>query len=565
MTQLPKWQILNFDETAIQAMQRTHALSPYLSKILLEKNITTDDAVRNFLSPGVHSLHAPVLLPDIEKGCDRIEQAIKRGEKILVWGDEDTDGVTATVVLYELLRTLNAQVYYHIPSRRNEGIGLNEDALQHAADSGISLIVTVDCASSDGALILWAQSKGMDVVVTDHHETEKAEHDRHPLINPKRKDSTYPFRDIAGVTVAFKLGWYLAQSMLSLTDEEWQSAAAEWFPLVFLGTYGDRVPLLDENWMLARLGFFGLAKTERRGLSMLSEMLCKEESCDELSIQKMIGVFSAGKTELWGKNTAFKILTEEDESFLRKTISELIAKSDTWHTRANENYRKMLMGINDEPGNDIIALYSPDVAFEYLGFCASRLKERYGKPVVTMSDKDDIIVGEARSPREIDIHAVLAKTDHLFSSFGGHKPACGFTLEKKSLYELKTFLSEDFPEITSRKPAPLTLRIIDELPLSELSQPLKRELLSLAPFGVANPPPLFLAKKVSLSKGIYSYTVPETGEAKRIEIKSDAQSWNGIDGKSIQLDVVYYFNSGGALTIADARPSLFNETNEWSL
>jgi single-stranded-DNA-specific exonuclease len=379
------------------------------------------------------------------------------------------------------------------------------------------------------------------------------------MINPKRKDSGYPFRNIAGVTVAFKLGWELAQSMLSLSDGEWQSIAAEWFPLVLLGTYGDKVPLQDENWTLAHLGFCALKKTRRKGLRMLTDMLSEESGLDETVLQKMISVFSAGKTEGWGENRSFRILTETEESFLRETITELVRRSDEWHAQANDNFKRMVSEIGEELSNDIISIYTPQVAFEYLGFCASRLKERYGKPIVAMSHKGDSIVGEARAPRGVNIHRVLAEKSHLFSSFGGHRPACGFTLERAKLDELRTFLSQDFPEFAARKQQSAEMRIVDVLPLSKLSEQLKRELVSLAPFGVENPPPLFLAKQVSLSKGIYTYTAPETGAVKRIEMKSDSQSWTGIDGKPIELDIVYYFNSAGTLTIADARPSLFNE------
>ena len=559
MTPPQKWHILDFDDTTISSIQKAHAISPCFSKVLVEKHITTDEAIQHILSPSIKTLHSAALLPDMEAGCERIRQAIKRGEQILVWGDEDTDGITATVFLYELLCNLNARVCYHIPSRRNEGIGLNTKGIQHAADEGSSLIITVDCASSDGDLISQVRLRGVDVVVTDHHEAEKTSENHYPLINPKRKDSSYPFRDIAGVTVAFKLGWQLAQSMLSLSKGEWESIAVEWFPLIFLGTYGDKVPLRDENWTLAHLGYRALMKTRRKGLRILTEMLCKQGSCDEAMVQKMISVFSTGKTTGWGRNTGFSILTETKEPFLRETISQLIKKSDEWHTQANDNFKIMLSEIEHDLDKDIISIYNPKVAFEYLGFCASRLKERYGKPVITMSEKTDTIVGEARAPREVDIHRVLAQRSHLFSSFGGHRPACGFTLSKSHLGELRTFLSQDFPEIAAQKMPQGEMRIVDELPLAKLSQKLKREFLSLAPFGVENPPPLFLTKQVSLSKGVYSYTSPETGEAKRIEMRSDSQSWTSIDGKPIQLDIVYYFNSAGILTIADARPSLFNE------
>jgi single-stranded-DNA-specific exonuclease len=561
MTPLQKWHILNFDEQTISTIQKKHSISPFLSKVLAEKHITTEASIQNVLSPGIQSLHDPCLLPDMEAGCERIQQAIKAGEVILIWGDEDTDGITATVFLYELLRNLNARVFYHIPSRRREGIGLNTEGIAHAADAGTSLIITVDCASSDGDLILQARSKGIDVVVTDHHEAKIAAESHNPLINPKRTDSSYPFRNIAGVTVAFKLGWQLAKSMLSLTEGEWQGIAAEWFPLVFLGTYGDKVPLRDENWTLAHLGFHALMKAKRKGLRVLKEMICKNATCDEAMIQKMVSVFSAGKTEGWGQNTSFRILTDTKIAFLRETIAELIRKSDKWHDQANENFKRMLSEIGDELSKDIISVYNPRIPYEYLGFCASRLKERYGKPVVTMSEKAGSILGEARAPHGVDVHRVLAEKRNILSSFGGHKPACGFTLDRKHLDELRGFLSQNFPEISEAKTNQAEMRIIDELPLAALSRELKREFLSLVPFGIGNPPPLFLAKRVSLSKGVYSYTLPETGQAKRIEMKTNSQSWTGIDGKPIQLDIVYYFNSAGILTIADARPSLFNETN----
>lgn len=561
MTPPQKWRILSFDENTISSIQTKYSLSRHFSKVLAERHITTDEGIRNILFPSLKSLHSPNLLPDVEAGCERIQQAIKQGEHILIWGDEDTDGITATVFLYELLSNLNGNVHYHIPNRRTEGIGLNAMGIQRACDNGISLIITADCASSDTELIVQARSKRVDVVVTDHHETPEMPQNHHPLINPKRKDASYPWRDIAGVAVAFKLGWRLAHTMLSLTDREWQSISSEWIPLVFLGTYGDKVPLQDENWTLAHLGFRALMKTKRKGLRMLRETLCKEGPCDETMVQKMIGVFSAGKTDGWGQNMSFKVLTETGEPFLRETIPWLIETSNVWYARANGNLKRALAETEREPHNDIISIYVPGVESEFLGFCASRLRERYGRSVVAIAEKGDLLVGEARAPRGVDIHRILSRKRSLFSSFGGHQPACGFTLEKARLSELRSFLSGDFPGMAKQGNPAEEVRIIDELPLGNLSVKVRRELVSLAPFGAQNPPPLFLAKKVSLSKGVYSHTVPETGETKMIELKNNAQSWAGINGKPIMLDIVYYLNGAGALTIADARPSLFNESH----
>jgi single-stranded-DNA-specific exonuclease len=439
---------------------------------------------------------------------------------------------------------------------------LNAEGVNHAARTGCSLIVTVDSASSDAELIQRARTKGVDVVVTDHHETDMEGTLPYPLINPKRKDATYPFRAIAGVAVAFKLGWHLAVSLLSLSPGEWDSIATEWYPLVFLGTYGDKVPLRDENWTLAHIGYHALKKTTRKGLRILTEMLSENGDWDEAMLQKMISVFSTGKTESWGNNLSFRILTETDITFLRETISQLIQKSDAWHAEANANYKKILSEATYDPGTDIVTVYCPAVPHEYLGFCASRLKERYGKPIVAMSEKGDTIVGEARAPKGFDILRVLSGTNQLFLSFGGHKPACGFALDKEKLDEVRSYLSQDFPDIASVEDTKTELRIIGELPLEDLTDEIKGEILSLIPFGADNSPPLFLAKKISFSQGEYSLCVPETGEQKQIDLRGNSQSWTGMNGKPLLLDVVYYLNTAGTLIIADSRPSVFNESGD---
>jgi len=559
MTLPQKWHIVNFARERVEEIQKKYDFSINFSKVLLEKGIETEKKIKRLLSPGIEHLHPSSLLPDIEVGFERVSKAIKKQEKIFIWGDEDTDGITATVFLFELLSNLNADVSYHIPNRKIEGIGLNIPGIKKARKMGCSLIITVDCSSSDYEKISEAQKMGIDIIVTDHHEVLTDGNKDFPLINPKRTDSSYPFREIAGVTVAFKFGWFIAERLLSLNCKEWESIMKDWYPLIFLGTYADRVPLKDENWILSRLGFKSFSETKRLGIRILTEMICKNQYCDEGMIHRMISVFSAAKTKGWEDNIGFRIFTENNENYLTQTITHLIAESEDWHSLANENFRRILASINENTKQRIIFVYEPKTSYIYLGFCASRLKERFNRPVIVMSDRDNYIIGEARAPQGFNIHKLLSEQRPLFLSFGGHKPACGFTIKRENLDTLKKSLVQNCPEIISEDEKRNEMRILNVLPIEKITKKIKDEILLLSPFGQGNPPPLFLAQNVPLSKGVYTYEIPETGESKRIEIKSDCQTWVGIDGKPVILDIVYYINNAGVPTIADARPSIFNE------
>jgi len=557
-----KWYLIKTDKIRVEKIKKEFNFSTTFSKVLIERGIKTEKEIEKFLAPSIESLHSPSLLPDIEVAFERTDKAIRNGEKILIWGDEDTDGITATVFTYELLKNLNANVIYHIPNRKDEGIGLNIPGIIKAAEMGVKLIITVDCASSDGEEIEEAKKMGIDVIVTDHHELTTDEKKNFPLVNPKRKDSVYPFPEISGVTVAFKFGWYIATNLLALKNNEWESIIDTWYPLILLGTYADRVPLRDENLSLARLGLQSLQKTERSGIKILREMLCKKKFCDEIMLQKTISVLSNAKTKGWGENIGFRILTETNSDYLYTTIAQLLLESEKWHSLANKNFRKIVSFFKQKEEKEVIFHYVPEIPYDFLGFCTSRLKEMLSRPVVLMTDKDNIIIGEARAPQEFNIHEILSKQENLFLSFGGHKPACGFKMEKKNIEKLKRFFTENYSEITGSDTIRKEMRIIDILPLEKITMRLKDEIMLLLPFGTTNPPPLFLARNLSFANGAYSYVTSETGKTEKIEMKNDNHAWVGIGGKPVALDIVYYINSFGFPSIADARPSIFNESVE---
>ncbi len=558
MTLPRKWRIVELDKRRVESLQERYGISEHFSRVLVDREITSNKKISRILSPGLEFIHPPQLLPDMESAVLRIEKAIKNKEKILVWGDEDTDGLTATVIMYEVLKNLNAEVSFHIPSRKNEGIGLNNEGLRKAQEEGYRLVITVDCASQDIDEIKKAQTMGLDVIVTDHHEVPTFSDKNFALINPKIEHSLYPFREIAGVTVAFKLGWSLTKRVLKINDKQWESIVQEWLPLVFLGTYADRMPLRDENWFLATLGFNALPLAKRKGIKVLIKFLSRNGTCSEIVVQKIISVLATAKTTGWMQNSGFNILTTEDEEYLNATIPQLIKQSETWYKNANKAYRKLLTSLSGKITENVIFLFLPFVPFEYLGFCASRLRERFGKPVIVVSDKGDLSVGEARAMEGFDIHQLLQKHRKLFISFGGHKVACGFKMEPENVENLKQSVIADSLNMKTTRSNTSELKIISVLQLEDISEKVKTELLLLSPFGSGNPPPLFLARNMSFAGSNYTYEVPDTGEVKSIEIKG-GNDWVGIDGKPINLDLVYYFNSVGTLIIVDARPSLFNK------
>jgi len=560
MTLPQRWRIIDFNQKEVEELQKQYNISEHFSKVLLNRKIISNQEIGGIFSPGLAFVHPPHLLPDIEIAGLRIEKAIKNGEKILLWGDEDTDGITATVFLYEVLKKLDGRVSYHIPSRKDEGIGLNIEGIKRAQEEGYTLIITVDCASGDFDEIHSAQKMGMDVIVTDHHEVPTLDGKNFALLNPKVANSSYPFPDIAGVTVAFKLGWFLTKRVLKVNDKEWKSAAGEWLPLVFLGTYADKVPLKNENWFLAKLGFNMLHSTKRKGIRNLIRAISKSGICDEMVAHKMISVLATAKTTGWMQNTGFNILTTMDEEYLDTTIPKLVKQSERWYAEASKNFRKVLSSLSGDVFDNVIFVYVPFVPSEYVSFCTSHLKERFSRSVIVVTDKNGLSFGEARTAGEFNIHELLSKYIKLFTSFGGHKSACGFTMRRENVGKLRQKIVEDFSKMSVTTDRTGELRIIGKLRLEDITEKLKDELMLLSPFGSGNPPPLFLARDLTFTKSTYTYEIPDTGEVKRIEMRGEKNAWIGINGQPISLDVVYYFNSIGTLIIADARPTVFNET-----
>jgi single-stranded-DNA-specific exonuclease len=248
----------------VEEIAKALNLPLFIVSILFNRGYTTLKSINDFLNPSLAQLHQPKLLPDLEKAVSRIIKAIESKEQILIYGDYDVDGVTSTALLLRALRTLGASVSFYIPNRQREGYGLSETGILYAKSKGFNLIVTVDCGTTDFVEIDLANKSGIDVIVCDHHETKEILPDAYAIVNPKRTDSSYPFSDLSGVGVVFKLIWALFSAL-----NQSKQALAEHLDLVALGTIADIVPLIDENRVLAYFGLKQIAKTNKIGLQSL--------------------------------------------------------------------------------------------------------------------------------------------------------------------------------------------------------------------------------------------------------------------------------------------------------
>ena len=265
-----KWEYIELDEEKLKNVEKIkneYGISSLLAKILVNRNLTKKEDIDLFLRPNRHDFHNPYLMPDMAKAVDRIIKAINNNEKILIYGDYDVDGITSVTVVKSFLLERNAQVTHYIPNRLNEGYGLNKNAIEKIAKDGVNLIITVDCGISGIEEVEYANSLGLEVIVTDHHEVGEKLPNAIAVVDAKRKDNTYPFRELAGVGVGFKLIQAISQK-LELEEKEY----LKYLDIVCIGTISDIVPLVDENRVIAKLGLKLVEVTKNIGLKALIDV-----------------------------------------------------------------------------------------------------------------------------------------------------------------------------------------------------------------------------------------------------------------------------------------------------
>lgn len=462
-----------------------------LRAIVARRGVTTEDEFRRFAAPTLADLHDPAGIHGMSEACERIERAVRDGETILIYGDYDVDGVTSIVLLQTVLRTLGADAAHVVPHRLVDGYGLKTEVIERVlVDRAVKLVITVDCGITSVDPVRRALERGIDVIITDHHLPPGVLPEAAAVLNPKQPGCAYPFKELAGVGVAFKLCCELVRrNRRKMSIESLLKIAA-------IGTIADVAPLVGENRTIAWLGLHALAEPRNRGLRALIRrlgLLGKPLRAVDIGFKIGPRINAAGR--LASADTAIDLFAAADDDKAWQLCAEL--------DRLNAERQEIEKAVREDAEQQIncddrVIIVTGDGWHRgVIGLTAGRLAQRHHRPTLAISIDGDVAVGSARSIPSIDLHAQLARVHDLFTHFGGHQFACGFSLERRNLMALRERLTIQFDNLD----ADLFRRVaaIDaELELGEIDGEFFAAHELLQPFGAGNPQPLFLARGVEV-------------------------------------------------------------------
>ena len=527
-----KWTIVGTTDTSDRALAGQLGVSPFLAGILGRRNISNVRMAQAFLHPE-HSqaYYDPFLMRDMDRAVARIRRAIKTAEKIVVYGDYDVDGITSTTLLVRALRRLGANVGYYIPDRQ-EGYGLHTSSLQKIAEDGAGLVVTVDCGIA-GTAEIDAMRGVMDIIVTDHHLPGETLPDAAAVVDPHRADCDYPFKDLAGVGVAFKLCQALYREM---TDEVFEDD----LELVALGTVADIVPLLSENRKFVKIGLLRMKDTKLQGLRQLMEVAGlggKAISSGQIGFVLAPRLNAAGRLETAMRGV--ELLMTEDENKARdiaSMLNELNSERQQVEADILEQAKKQLAAI-DTTAARVLVVVGKDWHPGVIGIVASRLVDLYYRPTVVVSIQDGVGKGSCRSIKGFHLFDALTAAKDTLVQFGGHEMAAGLTVLPENIEALREALESYAKKNLTEEDYVPCLELEAELRPEEVTVDLVKELALLEPYGMANPRPLFCCLGVW---GRGAHAIGREGQHLKFSVGAgecalEAIGWN-MSGKVVTVD-----------------------------
>ena len=477
--------------------------------MLRRRDVVSAEQIEDFLSPVPRTTYDPALLPDLTQAAAEIVEAVDDGGLICVYGDYDADGVTSSAMMYSVLKKLSPNVRFHLPSRFEDGYGLNMESVEDIASEGTQLLITVDCGSTNLAEVRRARELGMNVIVTDHHESGEEGVPDCLFINPKRKDSGYPFKELSGCGTAFKLLQGIQRLLAERGDERFtKQDLNDQLDLVAISTVADVVPLLDENRTLVKYGLHVLNSLRRPGLKILADMLGLvggRISSEDIAYNIAPHINSLGR--MGRADSAVELLAGEgSEEELREKASKMIRTNRERRRTQDETAEICLELVKREHRGELFPIIKAPEAHEGVaGIVAGRLKESLYRPVCIVTESaDGLLKGTSRSIPELNMHEMLSSCSDLFVRFGGHSGACGFSMDPSNLEELRE-RSESFMRRELEARPELLQEIIyieDVLQAGDISEYFVGWLKKLEPYGKDNERPVFAIENVQAG-GIY--------------------------------------------------------------
>jgi len=469
-------------------------MHPIVERLLKERRIDNAEA---FINPVYHERPNPFLMRDMDKAVGRILHAMSDGEKIAAWTDYDCDGIPAGALLADFFRTLEYPLRSYIPER-SEGYGLNKAGIQKLKDEGVSLIVTADCGITDTEEVAFASSLGVDVIVSDHHLPQEKLPEAVAVLNPHRTDCEYPFKELCGTGVAFKLVEALIQKgefNLPIGQEKWL------LDLVALATVADMVPLVGENRTLVHFGMVVLKKGRRKGMrALLDTMRIPLSGFTEddfaFSIAPKINASSRMESPMLG----LELLATENQERATELAKKLVKLNDARKlegARVAKEVKRRLEGVQL---SEVIVMGNSAWNPALLGIAATGVVETYQKTVCLWGKDGDLIKGSCRSNGTVNIVSLMSGTSNVFEDFGGHEASGGFSLKADAIHTLPEALETAYASVSTETFVEKSVEVDGALTLAEANRTLYTALRGLAPFGIGNKKPIFRFSNVRVEK-----------------------------------------------------------------
>ena len=546
-----------------QQLERELNISSAAARMLVVRGIQTADEARAFVRPSLDKLHDPFLMRDMDKAVERLHRAIAQNEKILIYGDYDVDGTTAVALMYRFLEGVQSPIAdcqspnidYYIPDRYTEGYGVSTQGIDYAAEQGCKLIITLDCGIKAVEKVAYANSKGIDVIVCDHHTPGDTLPEAVAVLNMKRSDCPYPYKDLSGCGVGFKLAQAYTQRYLieAKGNEAIRLSGERLLPLTQLlamSIASDIVPITGENRILAHFGIQQLNKAPFTGVSAIMQVAgieAKKLTINDLVYRIGPRINACGRMK--SGRAAVELLLTNDPVFARQQAEEVNQNNEDRRDCDTETTKEALLQLQDDPTyaeRRSTVVYAPHWHKGVVGIVASRLTETYYRPTIVLTaGENGIISGSARSVGGFDIYAAIDSCHDLLTNFGGHKYAAGLSMHINDLPAFRErFEAYVAAHIQPNQLQP-TLEIEAEIQLGDITKSFYNVLRHLEPFGPGNPRPLFVSRRLINHRD--TRAVGKEREHLRLDV-TDRQ--NAITGIAFgRADMAEYIQNGNAVDI----------------
>ncbi|MBS5283435.1 MAG: single-stranded-DNA-specific exonuclease RecJ [Clostridiales bacterium] len=550
-----KW-MLHAKKADFNALACTFGISPVTARIIRNRDIEGMEGFRRYLEGGLGELYDPELLPDMNLAVDILFGEIEKKSHIRIVGDYDIDGVCSTTILYKGLTRIGANVDYVIPERIKDGYGINETIIQEARDSGVEVILTCDNGIAAISQIALAKEMGMTVVITDHHDIQKeelpdgTERDLMPpadaIVNPKRRDSRYPFGEICGAMVAFKLIQVVFRRK-QIPEEEW----LELLELAAIATVGDVMKLKDENRIVVKEGLRRLAFTKNLGLQKLMEKNALDPAAmTAYHIGFVLGPCLNASGRLQTARLAMELLLCKSPEEADRMAEELKELNDQRKDMTQENVEAAAAQAESEYSRDkVLVIFLPDCHESLAGIVAGRIRERYNKPVFILTKAEGCAKGSGRSIEAYHMFHALVEVKDLLLKFGGHPMAAGFSLAEEDVDEFRRRLNETAADRLTEEDFIPKIWIDVAMPFEYITEDFLQELERLEPFGQGNEKPQFAQKSMYIRSArvfgrnrnvVKLSLVNERGFAMDGIIFTEGDLFMEEMGGSREIDIIYY-------------------------